>query len=147
MEADVPGYRAGSKSGIREEPLNIKDLPKMKCERCGACCGPSYANKKEYERIKQYMKEHGIRPVKHDSLKCPLYQNNACAVYPVRPVLCRLFGHSERLPCKQGNNVNVPDRKVRKLLKDNIDDDQPLFNLLFERDFRGPEEKVEKEED
>lgn len=32
-----------------------------------------------------------------------------CAIYPVRPTVCRLFGHTEWLPCPIGAVPSVPD--------------------------------------
>ena len=35
--------------------------------------------------------------------------NNNCFVYPVRPTVCRLFGHTPWLPCPIGAVADVPD--------------------------------------
>lgn len=121
-------------------------LPDMRCdEGCGKCCTITYANHSEYERIKRYMLEHGILPERHRDFRCPLYQNGKCAVYPVRPLLCRVYGHTERMMCPKGYNVNLPDRKIRKMLRDNMDRDRMLMDIMYEKEFVRVEEKIEKE--
>ncbi len=36
---------------------------------------------------------------------CPLLRRGACTVHPVRPLICRLYGASEDLPCPHGCEV------------------------------------------
>jgi Fe-S-cluster containining protein len=81
------------------------------CKRCGDCCGPSYISSKEQENIGEYLKEHGIEKRQHKSLmdKCPYFENNLCIIYPVRPLLCRLMGITDLMPCPKGNR---PDKKI-----------------------------------
>ena len=107
----------------------------MKCdEGCGECCGPVFVSQKEYREIKQYIRGHGIVLRKNSGLECILYQNGKCQIYSVRPVLCRIFGHTERLNCSRGYNVNLPDRKIRRLLKQHVNPEQArrLNTLLIE---------------
>jgi hypothetical protein len=47
---------------------------------------------------------------------CPWYQDGVCAVHPVRPLVCRVFGHSPALPCIRGYNTNVRPAVERRLL-------------------------------
>jgi Fe-S-cluster containining protein len=115
--------------------MKASDLPEMRCdEGCGECCGPSFASNKEYQEIIRYMREHHVVPKKNDGLRCPLYQDGKCQVYPVRPVLCQIFGHTERLPCVRGYNENLPDKQIKKFFKENIAQPHPLFALLFEKE-------------
>lgn len=82
-------------------------LPPMRCDAgCGKCCGIAPASPDEYRAVVRYAKEHNITP-KKQGLTCPFYQGGTCAVYPVRPVMCRVFGHSEDLSCPHGYNTNV----------------------------------------
>jgi Fe-S-cluster containining protein len=60
----------------------------------------------EYREVQEYVLANGLVP-KKQGLTCPWYQEGECKVYPVRPGICRLFGHVERLECKHGRNVNV----------------------------------------
>ena len=63
----------------------------------------------------RYARFNGIRP-RAQGVTCPWFQEGRCAVHPVRPRVCQLFGHSEKLLCKHGYNVNLPERKVRREL-------------------------------
>lgn len=79
----------------------------MKCDAgCGDCCGFAPCDQAELRKIADYAKEHGITPLRQGR-RCPWYQDGACAVHPVRPATCRLFGHSDQLVCSKGYNANV----------------------------------------
>jgi Fe-S-cluster containining protein len=69
-------------------------------------------------RIKQFVESTGVVP-KEQGLICPFYQGGHCKIYTVRPLLCRIFGHTEKLKCERGYNVNLPNKKIRKLLLKN----------------------------
>lgn len=72
-----------------------------KCSRCGECCGLFIPfNDDDITRIKQYVKEHNIKP--YDRLnkmtggfeaRCCFYdvKEKKCTIYPVRPYACRDF--------------------------------------------------------
>jgi len=96
--------------------MKISDLPKMRCDGCGKCCGPVPVFEHEYVKILKYVTDHEI-PLKQQGLACPLYQDKRCQVYEIRPFLCRIFGHTSRMLCLNGNNSVLPDRKVEKLMK------------------------------
>lgn len=107
----------------------------MQCDPgCGLCCGIAPATEEELSRIKSYVKLKGITPV-DQGITCPVYLNGTCAVYPVRPLACKLFGHTARMACPHGYNVNMPEREVLKLIKRNgkakrkVHDILPGFNL------------------
>ena len=36
-------------------------------------------------------------------------ERGQCGIYPVRPTICRLFGHTEWLPCPSGDVKRVPE--------------------------------------
>jgi Fe-S-cluster containining protein len=93
----------------------------------------------EDTNIRNYLREHGIeykskRFSSQEILKaivsgdysgvtCPYVENDRCVIYPVRPLICRLQGVAEKLPC--------PYIKPEKILtKDEI-------NQLFTEMFRG----------
>lgn len=91
-------------------------LPVMKCDDgCGDCCGVVPVTEEEYDRIKAYIEEKGIKPMRQ-GITCPLYIGGKCSIYPVRPFICEAFGHSKRMVCPRGYNVNVPERKIHKAL-------------------------------
>lgn len=96
----------------------IKLLPPMACERCGECCGLVPVTETEYQRVARYAKDHALAPVEQ-GVTCPWLQDGQCAVYPVRPLPCRLFGHAMGMPCSKGHNANIPDRDVHRMMRAN----------------------------
>lgn len=85
----------------------LDKIPKMRCDRCGECCGPAACSPSEFAAVAEYAEDHGIEPVKQ-GITCPWYgEGVGCRVYPVRPFICRLFGHTPELRCKNGHNVSV----------------------------------------
>jgi len=89
----------------------------MRCDSgCGRCCGPAPVTKAELKTIQAYVARRGITPVSQ-GLTCPLYLNGECSVYQVRPLICRAFGHVDKLQCVKGYDVPMAglDRKLRKL--------------------------------
>lgn len=85
-------------------------IPSGKCNACAKCCHESvHAFYIEFLNIYDYVIKNGMLDqvmtrvedhyfnelVKHQA--CPfLGQDNACMIYPVRPYVCRLFGHDSR---------------------------------------------------
>lgn len=69
------------------------------CSRCGACCAICLPITKEEEStIREYVKEHNIKPEnlregKKFYAMCCFYdrKNHLCKIYPVRPKICRTF--------------------------------------------------------
>jgi hypothetical protein len=95
-------------------------LPKMLCRKCGHCCGPVACKTEEYERIVNYAAKHGIAPQWNGS-KCPWLTRDltgfSCSIYPVRPPLCRLFGHTPKMKCRHGHNVNITPEREREFCR------------------------------
>lgn len=90
-------------------------LPVMQCDpECSDCCGPAFCQTHEFNRITQYAEQHGVEPVRQ-GLTCPFWQGGECRVYPVRPFVCRLFGHSSRLVCSKGYNTNITPEYEERL--------------------------------
>jgi hypothetical protein len=111
----------------------LKVLPSMRCDDgCGECCGLVPATETEFQRVKRYIKEQGITPVEYNDGRCPLYQDGKCTVYPVRPLICQLFGHSEHpmMQCIHGYNVNIPEREVQRMVAANGMATHTLHDLL-----------------
>lgn len=94
------------------------------CNRCGNCCGTTYISSKEEKIISQYLKKNGLNQRKHISLldKCPYFENNLCVIYPVRPLICRLMGITELMPCPNGNRPEemIPIKDALQLIEDNF---------------------------
>lgn len=96
--------------------LDIK-VPKMQCdEHCGGCCGPVACSETEADLIRQFCEDNGVVLQNGDPLTCGFYQKGRCAIYPVRPFLCRLFGHVPGMVCVHGYNRNITKEKERKLM-------------------------------
>lgn len=75
----------------------------MRCKRCGACCVDlQLVTDEEKDRIRQYVGLHPrtIRDVPEPP-KCPFLRPclwfNRCAIYRVRPKVCRMYDCSRRL--------------------------------------------------
>ena len=90
--------------------VTIPTLQHAGCEGCGGCCGPVPCSREEYRAIINYTKVRGIDP-KRQGINCPYLMpadsvgRRNCAVYEVRPLLCRLFGPLDRLICRRGHNA------------------------------------------
>ncbi len=95
------------------------EFPKMECKGCGRCCGLIPCSEKEAVVIKAFMIEHKIEPIFHkDGLSCPLLgEDSRCMIYEVRPAICRAFGHSVKMVCPNGCNVDVDDSLVRVFVR------------------------------
>jgi uncharacterized protein len=110
--------------------IKLAMLPPMACEpSCGECCGIVPVTETEFQRIARYVKEKGIVPVDQGPT-CPLFQNGGCAVYAVRPLICHVFGHVERMPCPRGHNVNIEKRQVDRLIAGNGEPTRLLHELV-----------------
>ena len=88
---------------------------------CWESCGPVDASNIERERIAAYTKTHRIPFVdlsrerslrvllealngkaNVEELFCPYLVDHRCSIHSVRPMVCRLWGSIERLPCPHG---------------------------------------------
>ena len=76
-------------------------IPSFECKPgCHDCCGPVTASSVEMASL----------PVKSDAeheaalahYSCPHLGDTGCQVYAERPLICRLFGTTPRLPCPNG---------------------------------------------
>lgn len=81
-------------------------IPAFECTPgCHDCCGPVTASSEEVARL----------PIKSDlehevalaAYSCPYLGKNGCQVYGERPLICRLFGTTPRLPCPNGKGPAV----------------------------------------
>ena len=82
-----------------------EQIPKSTCpEGCGKCCGPVFPSLAESRNIKDWCKVHHVEYreflVLGEDGMCPyLTEAKRCAIYQVRPFLCRLAGVSTELRC------------------------------------------------
>ena len=85
----------------------------MKCEdNCGLCCGVVPVTQKEFDRVASYIKDRGI-PVLVGGLTCPFFQHGRCAIYDVRPLACKAFGHVPGMTCPKGHNTPMDERVLK----------------------------------
>lgn len=94
-------------------------IPEMECiPGCTDCCGPNLWAKAEWQNITNWLKAHGRRERYAQGLDCPYIRENKCSIYEVRPIICRLFGVTEKLacPCGRGPAKMLSDDKARELI-------------------------------
>ena len=81
---------------------------RRKCNGCRACAdkcaGPIAMWREEAEAIADFAAAHGIDlagPPDDEWQPCPFLEaaSRRCLIYPVRPLICRLFGIVPWLPC------------------------------------------------
>lgn len=78
-----------------------ESLPRLECQRlCHGSCGPIVMSAFEWDRLAE---AHGARECE-DDLVCPHLERDSglCGAYDVRPLICRLWGATERLTCQFG---------------------------------------------
>ena len=109
-------------------PDDIYDLvPKIACKGlCQDYCGIIGMQRKEYERMDVQPpllagddKTVFLAPKTPDSLTCPLLTSDGkCTDYANRPLICRLWGVTEKLPCPHGCTAEriLPESESRTLL-------------------------------
>lgn len=106
----------------------------MQCDdECGECCGVVLVTETEFQRVARYVKEHGIVPVNSpDELTCPLFIEGRCSVYPVRPMICKVYGHADvpALTCPRGHNTNVPREQVDRMMRSNGEPTRVLHDII-----------------
>jgi Fe-S-cluster containining protein len=90
--------------------MRIQDLyaliPEVPCPPgCTVCCrafGIPSQTRTETRRLKKYLKEKGLAFKAAEDTTCPYVSALGCAIYPVRPFTCRLFGASPNSRCSTG---------------------------------------------
>ena len=117
--------------------MDIEDIyeliPDLICtEGCYECCrnfGVPSRTKVEDEHIKKFLRERSRLPGEAQGNTCPYLDEGlaegGCSIYPVRPLICRLYGTSPNYLCKMGV------RPVSPLLED---EEEEIFHL-YQRNF------------
>jgi len=67
---------------------------------CHDCCGPVTASSEEMARLP--LKTEAEHEAALAEWSCPHLGKQGCEVYGERPLICRLFGTTPRLPCPNG---------------------------------------------
>jgi len=90
--------------------MDIEDiyglLPDFQCPSgCTVCCsnfGVASRTRVEDERIREYLRVQGREPLPTQGTTCPYVCQHGCTIYPVRPLICRLYGTSPNYQCIMG---------------------------------------------
>lgn len=87
-------------------------IPQHNCRNCGMCCGPVPLNENEYKKINDFViKNKPNYNKKNDFLTCKFRVDNKCAIYSVRPTICRLMGVVKGMECNYGNTFELDGTK------------------------------------
>lgn len=82
------------------------ELPTIACKgQCWDSCGPISMSRIEWLRITTrlgYTPRQQIDPERPETLTCPMLKDHRCSVYELRPMICRLWGIVESMPCPWG---------------------------------------------
>ena len=87
--------------------MDINDIynliPEFMCaEGCHECCqnfGVPSRTPIEDERINDYLRKNEMMPGKAHHGTCPYLNETGCSIYPVRPLICRLYGTAPNYRC------------------------------------------------
>lgn len=97
-------------------------IPAFRClPGCHDCCGPVPASRWEQAQLPAV--SEAKRSEVAETLNCPHLGPQGCQVYDQRPILCRLFGTVESLPCPHGRRplVLLPghvEREINRFFSD-----------------------------
>jgi hypothetical protein len=97
-------------------------VPPMECKGlCHDSCGPIAMSRLEWDLLREAGGEKVAPFLGADGRpsRCPyLTPENRCSVYEVRPLICRLWGASEVMPCPNGcrGSGTVSDAEGKRLL-------------------------------
>lgn len=111
-------------------------LPVLNCKgKCQASCGPIVMSQVEAERIKAMRPDFITRDMEmrlpsgesvgigaiSECLTCPLLTSDGkCSVYPIRPLICRMWGSVQAMRCPYGCTPRrwVSPRESAKMFRD-----------------------------
>jgi hypothetical protein len=92
-------------------------IPSFDCvPGCHDCCGPVLTSSEEMSRLPR--KSSSQRTAALASYRCPHLSEQGCTVYAERPLICRLFGTTPRLPCPHGRRpAEMIDPRIDALIQ------------------------------
>ena len=77
-----------------------RQMPALACQGlCTEACGPLGLSQLEFVQIQRATP---LRLAEGKTTACPLLKRGRCTVYATRPMLCRLWGVVENMPCVWG---------------------------------------------
>jgi uncharacterized protein len=114
--------------------VRIEDLyaliPEISCRPgCTVCCtsfGIPSQTAVERKRLSVYLERRGRATGTARGTTCPYVGSAGCSIYPVRPLICRLYGVSPDYCCREG---------VRPLRLLHEDEEAELWHLYRENFF------------
>ena len=81
-------------------------IPSFECTPgCHDCCGPVTTSSEEMARLP--LVSAAVHAAALAEFSCPHLGESGCRVYAERPLICRLFGTTPRLPCPNGKRPEV----------------------------------------
>lgn len=93
----------------------------VSCDGCKAaggnqdCCTIVRARPAEAKRIKRFVDDNNINWEQAEGIRCGFArEGNICAIYEVRPWVCRAFGVVKQLPCSHFPEEAVIDFPAEK---------------------------------
>ncbi|MDN6859709.1 YkgJ family cysteine cluster protein [Pseudomonas sp. CAN2814] len=97
-----------------------RQIPGFECKPgCHDCCGPVTASSVELSRLP--VKSEAEHEEALAEWNCVHLGPNGCEAYEQRPLICRLFGTTPRMPCPEGRGPDTPTdesvvRQVNQLI-------------------------------
>jgi uncharacterized protein len=77
-----------------------RQIPTLACQgQCTEACGPLGLSQLEFVQIQRATP---LRLAEGKTTACPLLKRGRCTVYAKRPMICRLWGVVENMPCVWG---------------------------------------------
>lgn len=100
----------------REIRFFRRHIPTMRCiPGCHDCCGPITASSEEMARLPE--KSEADRSAALAELNCSYLGAKGCEIYLERPLICRLFGTTAKLPCPHGRQ---PEQMIEPAIENRI---------------------------
>ena len=89
-------------------------IPSFECTPgCHDCCGPVTTSAEEIRRLP--FKSEAEHDAALNDFNCVHLGPNGCNVYEERPLICRLFGTTPRMPCPNGcRPAQMVDIKIER---------------------------------
>jgi Fe-S-cluster containining protein len=83
-----------------------ENIPSFECvEGCHDCCGPVTTSSEEMSRLP--VKTDAEHEAALNDFNCVHLGPKGCTVYAQRPLICRLFGTTPRMPCPNDRRPEV----------------------------------------
>ena len=119
---------------LKPTDLTYKALPHIDCKQlCGdTACGPIQMSRDEAQRIDAFLGWR-VNPRSKREGTCPMLKNGRCRVYPVRPMICRVWGLVPSLRCPFGCEPDhwLTDEEAMLLLSQTINPLDTANNVFW----------------